>query len=365
MKKILVVTEAGDAWPSGVVRALIFKDLLRQAGYQVTYISRLSPRLTMLLENRNRFFKVVQSMFGFFLQALNAGIIAINERHIIRLAKSNDIVYLQKVGSYNIVRKLAKKPGRILVYDLNDALWLPKFAQFASGKITEILTLVDAVTCDNPQGRDFALRFNRKSYLVPDSPNFELYDQYRSLKKKDGDKIVIGWIGSPSTLYNLYLIWESLEIIFGKYKNISLRLIGSGYNNELWPPFEKVRYTTKPFYNQEELIKEVMGLDIGLFPMFNVEASVVRGILKATVYMSGGVPVVASPIGQIRELIDDGKNGMLAIDSEEWIDRLSKLIEDMKLRKTIGENGLKTIRGNFSIKSNFEKLCTVFSSTDS
>jgi glycosyltransferase involved in cell wall biosynthesis len=355
--KILIVTEAGDAWPSGIVRALLFKDLFLQEGYKVTYKSRLSPQLIHVFNNRNR---ALRFFFSFTLSRLNSWIGSINEKHIIKIAPSFDIIYLQKVGSYNLVKALNKNTNVTLVYDLNDALWLPRFASFADGKISEILSLVQAVTCDNPQGREFALKYNPKSYIVPDSPNVELFDRYRYLKKRDNNELIIGWIGSHSTLYNLYAIWEPLEAVFAKHRNIVLRLIGSGDNNNYWPPFEKVRFTTKPYYNQMELIKEVLNLDIGIFPMFNVEASIIRGILKATIYMSGGVPVIGSQIGQMKDLIQDGQNGMLASNSHEWVDKLDKLVTDIKLRRTIGENGLQTVRDKFSLKSNFDKLCAVF-----
>ena len=222
-------------------------------------------------------------------------------------------------------------------------MWLPKFAGFADGKMWDILTLVDAITCDNPQGKEFALKYNHNSFIVPDSPNVELFDRFRMNRKTTGNELVIGWIGSPSTLYNLFLIWEPLEVIFKKHSNIT------------WPPFENVKVTNKPFYNEQEMVNEVLDFDIGIFPMFNVEASIFRGILKATVYMSGGVPVIGSPIGQMNELIQDGRNGMLAADSDTWVKTLDQLIANPLLRRNIGENGLRTVRDKFSIKNNFDK----------
>ncbi len=41
-----------------------------------------------------------------------------------------------------------------------------------------------------------------------------------------------------------------------------------------------MRVTTLPFYSQEEMIREILRMDIGLFPLFDVEDSRARGILK-------------------------------------------------------------------------------------
>jgi glycosyltransferase involved in cell wall biosynthesis len=97
-------------------------------------------------------------------------------------------------------------------------------------------------------------------------------------------------------------------------------------------------------------------MDIGLFPLFDVEDSRIRGFLKALVYMSGETAVIASPRGQIPELIQDGINGMLADSGSEWEEKLGLLIKDAVLRKQIAARGLETARRHFSIEKSFEGL---------
>src|SRR3954451_22568802 len=40
-QRVLFVLEAGDAWPSGWVRGLVYRDLFIEHGYSVKYVSRL------------------------------------------------------------------------------------------------------------------------------------------------------------------------------------------------------------------------------------------------------------------------------------------------------------------------------------
>ena len=152
------------------------------------------------------------------------------------------------------------------------------------------------------------------------------------------------------------MILEPLEAIFSRFDNIHLRIVGSGNNPALIPCFEKVRYSTKPYYSQTELIQEVLKMDIGLFPLFDIENSKARGILKATVYMSGETAVISSAVGQSKDLIQDGVNGMLATSNKEWEDKLETLITNSELRKKISVNGMETVRANFTLEQNFEKL---------
>jgi hypothetical protein len=93
---------------------------------------------------------------------------------------------------------------------------------------------------------------------------------------------------------------------------VTVRLVGTGDDPALRPPFERVRYSAVPYYDQSTMIDEVLGMDIGLFPLQDVERSRVRGVLKAAIYMCGEAAVVASPVGQTPEVISNGVNGVLA-----------------------------------------------------
>jgi glycosyltransferase involved in cell wall biosynthesis len=147
-----------------------------------------------------------------------------------------------------------------------------------------------------------------------------------------------------------------LEAVFAAHSEIKLRLLGTGHNQALLPRFEKVRYSCLPYYSQSDMVREVLGMDIGLFPLFNIEESAIRGVLKATIYMGGEAAVIASPRGQVPELIRDGVNGMLASSNQEWIQKLEKLITDHELRRKLASAGLQTVRREYSLENSFHPL---------
>ena len=80
---------------------------------------------------------------------------------------------------------------------------------------------------------------------------------------------------------------------------------------------------------------------------------------KTIQYMSVGVTPVASKVGGNKEIIQDGVNGFLASNKEDWVKKLSILIKDAGLRKDMGLNGRKTVEERYSLKTNGPKLLDV------
>ena len=70
---------------------------------------------------------------------------------------------------------------------------------------------------------------------------------------------------------------------------------------------------------------------------------------KALLYMACGVPPVCSPVGMTTDIVQDGENGLLATTTEEWIEKLSLLVENPTLRRQMGEAGRTTVEEKFSL----------------
>lgn len=356
-KRLLVVLESSNRSASSVVRGLAYRDLFSSNGYSADYQHRLPGGL------RNFLGKVPTAgrrLLG--SSGLEAGLVKVatktNEQRIISRARNCDVVYLQKITSVSFIKEICKKTSARVVYDFVDAMWLDH------NGFNELLKTVDAVTTDNELIAKYVRSHNSNCTVVPDAPALEEFDKRRSqLRQKPGDKIVLGWLGSKATAFNLYLIWEALEELSQRYPQLHLRLVGTGEDLRRIPKFERVQFSYLPTYNEAEMISEVFGMHIGLFPLQDVERCRMRGVLKATNYMCGEAVVVTSPVGQCVDLIQDGVNGMIASTTQEWIDKLELLIKDEMLRRKLSDNGLKTVRSDFRLDQSFAKLKQVLDGT--
>lgn len=334
-KRILVVLEHGRSMPSGVVRALIFRDSFEQAGHKTTFIDHYTD-LDRYIRGVNRLYPLIS-------------------RHLIPLmAVHADAVFLSKVTSLKLIRRIREHaPQTRIVLDFGDALWLKD--QDEAESFGQLLGAVDAVTTDNELTAEYVRKFNTSCSVIYDCPQVELFDLRRTaMSRSDDGTTIIGWVGSPSTTYNLYVVWEALEQLFKRHPNLHLRLLGADPNR--LPPFENVRFSNIKTYNQARMVDEVLKMHIGLFPLQDTEACRVRGILKPTVYMSGGAVPVCSPVGQSVDLIQDGSNGMLARDTSDWIEKIEKLIADPDARARLARTAVEEMRTNFTIAEAFKQL---------
>lgn len=74
-------------------------------------------------------------------------------------------------------------------------------------------------------------------------------------------------------------------------------------------------------------------------------------------YMAAGKPVIATDVGGVGELVEDGVNGYLVAsdDASALAKRIVELTEDENLRKSLGESGLAKAQTEFSTAS---QLCS-------
>jgi glycosyltransferase involved in cell wall biosynthesis len=66
--------------------------------------------------------------------------------------------------------------------------------------------------------------------------------------------------------------------------------------------------------------------------------------------MACGLPVVASPVGVNREIVEHGVNGFLAETDAEWRSAIETLLADAELRRRMGAAGRKKVEDHYSLQ---------------
>jgi glycosyltransferase involved in cell wall biosynthesis len=167
---------------------------------------------------------------------------------------------------------------------------------------------------------------------------------------REKNRITIGWIGSRSTFSYLGRIKGVLEKIGERYQNVELKIVADKFFDCKNIPVVKSKWS----YDSE--IDDLQSFDIGLMPLTDNAWTRGKCGFKLIQCMAVQVPVICSPVGMNREIVQHGVNGLWANNSEEWIKGLSTLIETPTMREKLGVNGRKTVQEKYSLELNAMRL---------
>jgi len=73
-----------------------------------------------------------------------------------------------------------------------------------------------------------------------------------------------------------------------------------------------------------------------------------------------GVPVVCTPVGINRDLVEDGVNGFYAMTPDQWVEKLSTLIEDASIREKMGRGGRERVMEGYTVQACAPRLLSIF-----
>lgn len=178
-------------------------------------------------------------------------------------------------------------------------------------------------------------------------PNRKLFDWH--------GEIIIGWVGSPTTVKSINLIKHALLRVREK-ADIVLYVIGADYHLE---GIRTICVDWKEGWNENIEIELINQIDIGIMPLFDSPYEKGKGGFKLIKYMACEKPVIASPVGMNVDIVDHGVNGYLAATEEEWEKYLLTLIENAQQRKQFGSHGREKMVAQYSHQAVAPCLCDI------
>ena len=355
--KIIFIVPYPALGPSNRFRVEQYLPFLSKRGHKFSLRPFYSPGVYNILYER-----------GFYLKKIFCLILS-TLRRITDVIKAHnyDIIFIHREAfplGGAIFEYLFKLTGKKIIYDFDDSIFLSNVSNYnrlanllkSPSKIRKIIGMSDCVIAGNTYLKDCAINFNKNVHILPTSIDTEKYNIPES--KMLREKIVIGWIGSNTTLKYLKILENVFPKISERYKNVSFVAVGKGLQE--WQALKiNIEFLGWSLESEVELLH---GFDIGIMPLTNDEWSKGKCAFKAIQYMSVGIPVVASDIGMNRKVISDGTSGFLANNEAEWIEKLSLLIENRQLRREMGLAGRKIIEKRYSLKANAPKFLNLIES---
>lgn len=271
-------------------------------------------------------------------------------RKLFRRATGFDAVLLQKKLLGSTAVRLLRRNARRLVFDFDDAiLYRNDAARHESPtrrrRFAATVGAADLIIAGNAFLEEIARPFAREIVRIPTVIEPAKYDQAVAAVGPDESRIVLGWIGSQSTVRQIELLRNVFEQLHVEHDNLSLRLICDTFPQFGGLPVERIRWSAATE------AQALAGIDIGLAPCNDDPWSKGKCGLKLLQYLAVSRPVVCSPVGAQKEIVRDGLNGHWAARQEDWVERLERLIASPELRLKMGRAGRNRLQESYTVEA--------------
>ena len=332
MTDVLVLTRYERLGASSRVRFLQFLPALEREGF--------SFDVRPLLDN-----DYVRSLYGGPRVGVGRLLLAYMRRlGALRRRMRYDVVWLEKEALPYLPAfiDIARLQGLPYVVDYDDA-WFHRYDMdwkkfFLGRKIDQIMQVAHTVVA----GNDYIARRARAAgaHRVAIVPSAVDLDRYQDLPARPGGGAVnVGWIGIPLNAHYLSIIAPALRAVEG----INLQVVGGAVPSEL----AGIRAESFPWTEDSEIAR-IGAFDIGIMPLSDTPWERGKSAYKLIQVMAAGRPVIASPVGANRQVVQHGVNGFLAETTEEWAEALRRLAGDPGLRREMGARARETVAAQYA-----------------
>jgi len=214
-----------------------------------------------------------------------------------------------------------------IIYDFDDAVF--------GGATERILRASRTVFAGNEFLAEYARKFARRALVIPTVVDTQKFTPVRH--ESSAATPVAGWIGSQTTLKYL----EALRPVLESPAGFQVSVVSS-HAPSFTCAFEH--------WSLEREVAQVQAMDIGLAPLADTEWERGKCGLKTLQYMACGIPVVGSPVGVQRKMIEQSSGGMLATSLDEWREKIQWLIDHPVERAAMGERGRAFVEATYSLR---------------
>lgn len=347
--RLLLLPKYGEEAASGRLRCYQYVPYLKQAGFEIkiqplfdhTYLSRLFSG------QRVGFFLTLSLYLKRTITLLT---VSRNTRVVLHC---DDLPFIP-----GVLMRYLKMRGVGYIYDYDDAIFhgydMHRFSivrHFYKNKIANIIKNAAHVFAGSHYLADYAQRYNRSVSILPTVIDI---DRYPCKEHTEKQELAIAWIGSPSTsvyLKALIPVFKTLAV------DIAIRVIVIGGSID---DINGVVIEKRP-WSEETEVSDLLDCDIGIMPLIDDPWSRGKCAYKLIQYMACALPVIASPVGENKVVVEDGVNGYLAQNDNAWREAILKLASNANLRRDMGKKGRELIISRYTVQSRYQDFVSSIS----
>lgn len=258
-------------------------------------------------------------------------------RAALRRADENTVVLLQRTlrcPEFLWLMRRMRPRLRYVISDFDDAVWVHSPDDFLA-----ILNLSDEIWCGS---RTIVEKVNASGFVPTFVPTLIRTSLYDGIHRPENIP-VIGWVGDGyAHRRNLEDFAQALSTFYGKLPPFKLRLIGTASHHDAIAgmfAFLGDRLELIDWIDPVKIPEAISTFSIGIMPLLADEFNAGKSGLKILEYLTAGIPVVASDVGENVHIVHPPERGLLARTREEWEVHLRTLLTDPSVGVAMGKRG--------------------------
>lgn len=277
--------------------------------------------------------------------------------------------------------QLAQALGIPLLLEVNSPLTVEQatyrrtaFGELAAAAERWTLTRADAVLAVSEPLRQQLLTHEldpSRVYVLPNGINAALFrpeprEPDVRARWKLGDGPVLGFVGGLRPWHGVDILPTVLQRLVGRYPNLRLIFVGDGpLRDKLESDLREKGVLQHTVFTGGLLHTDVPPVlrhfDVALAPYPAFDHPFYFSPLKLFEYMGCGIPVVASAIGQISQVVRHEETGLLYPpgDVETLIAHCDRLLSNPSERELLGKAAAKEVHGRYTWDHNAARVAVL------
>ncbi len=293
--------------------------------------------------------------YTFFMYGMDS-FVMMDIDNILR-CKLFDVVVVQRILPFlDVLREKCEQHGIKLVYETDDDLLgveedspSYEYVTRVSKSIENFIDASDVITVSTPT---LSSKFDEsKTVVIPNYYVNSVFDIKKDIKS--GDRLKLGYYGTLTHSKDLFLI-KDVILKLKEGHDFDFEVIG-GFNagddveGDWFKPIE-LPPNNMDFEKFMPWLSKTVDWDIAVVPLKDSSFNQCKSELKFIELAVLAIPGVYSDMCVYNDVVEDGINGFLAASSDEWIEKIEKLILDKSLRENIRQNALDIVLSEYNIE---------------
>ncbi len=329
--RILISAPYSTEIASTRIRASYFSDFCKSKNISVRFITALDSVSTRwwLSGGSNRLLALPS-----IVKSIITSLVAVR--------RSDCIVVQRECVPLNflLIEKFAIRRGIPLIWDIDDALWHNDCGRLSwlrgsKSKYQWLARYASATWTGSTVSKQWISQSaTQPVYYVPTA----LPTQQR-LERVQRKEVTLVWVGTPSAAPNLERL---VNRIGERLKGFQLIVVGAQI---ISPKSMNVECIPWSLESEHRVLSEA---SVGIYPMEQSDFNDGKSAGKAVLYMTYGIPQVASISPPLLEVLSKSEAAFIVRSDDDWINAL-EILKDPLVRLAMGEKGRAYAEENFNI----------------